>query len=221
MTTELFTRSRRIARGTVTLRELQAALRSDELLFEIALGEPASFGIVVSRSTAKVRRLAGRSTILDQANALVSAVRTGKDSAIEVRTLSATLLSATQELSTYHRLVISAEGNLQQVPFELLEYSSATPPRLLDTHVVSYTPSAATRQRARIGTRCFAPAIPRKHRHAGTIPWRRRPIRRGQPTAAPRSQNDTRGPHVDPVSMCEQLECLSPVLSRSAPSVAT
>jgi hypothetical protein len=54
MTTELFTRSRRSARATVTLRAVQSALRPDELLFEVALAEPASFGIVVNRSTARV-----------------------------------------------------------------------------------------------------------------------------------------------------------------------
>ena len=52
MTTELFTRARRTARGAVTLREVQAGLRADELLLEIALAEPASFAIVASRSTA-------------------------------------------------------------------------------------------------------------------------------------------------------------------------
>ena len=60
MTTELFTRARRTARGAVTLREVQAGLRADELLLEIALAEPASFAIVASRSTARVQT-SGRS----------------------------------------------------------------------------------------------------------------------------------------------------------------
>ena len=37
----------------VTIRAVQAALRPDEVLYEVALGEPASFGIVVTRSTAR------------------------------------------------------------------------------------------------------------------------------------------------------------------------
>jgi CHAT domain-containing protein len=40
-------------------------------------------------------------------------------------------------------LIISADGSLQQMPFELLEQPSAAPERLLTTHVVSYTPSAS------------------------------------------------------------------------------
>lgn len=154
MTTELFTRARRTARGAVSLREVQAALRPDELLIEIALGEPASYSIVVSRSTARTRRLPGRATIIGQANSLVSAARSGRNATPEVKALSATLLNDTRELSSFRRLVISAEGTLQQVPFELLEQPSANSRRLLDTHVVSYTPSAGilTMLRTRAGS---------------------------------------------------------------------
>lgn len=143
MTTELFTRARRSARTPVTIRAVQAALRPDEVLFEIALGEPASFGIIVTRSTARVQRLPGRSTIAPHADALVSRVRTGTASAGEAKALGAALFGGLRELATHPRLVISAEGVLQQVPFELLEPASPAGRRLLDTHVVSYTPSAS------------------------------------------------------------------------------
>jgi hypothetical protein len=53
MTTELFTRSRTSVRRPVTIRAVQGALRSDEVLYEVALAEPASFGIIVTRSTAR------------------------------------------------------------------------------------------------------------------------------------------------------------------------
>ena len=49
------------------------------MLLEIALAEPASFGIVVTRSSARVGRLAGRAAMLGQAQALLSAVRSGED----------------------------------------------------------------------------------------------------------------------------------------------
>src|SRR5262249_14121588 len=59
-----------------------------------------------------------------------------------------------RELSSFRRLVISADGTLQQVPFELLEQPSANSRRLLDTHVVSYSPSAGilTMLRTRAGS---------------------------------------------------------------------
>jgi CHAT domain-containing protein len=40
-------------------------------------------------------------------------------------------------------VIVCAEGSLQQVPFELLEPGGSTARRLLESHVVSYTPSAA------------------------------------------------------------------------------
>jgi CHAT domain-containing protein len=141
MTTELFSRSRRTARTAQTLREMQAVLRPDELLLEMALAEPTSFAIVVSRSSARLQRIAGRSTILGQASALVSAARSGRGVTNEAKALSATILTSIRELSSFRRVIISAEGSLQQVPFELLEHAP-NGRRLLDTHVVSYTPSA-------------------------------------------------------------------------------
>ena len=143
MTTELFARSRTSVRRPVTIRAVQAALRPDEVLYEVALGEPASFGIIVTRSTARTVRLPGLKAILAQADALVSAARGGRDISSEAEALGATLLIGLSELSSHRRLIISVEGSLQQVPFELLEPPSANSQRLLQTHVVSYTPSAS------------------------------------------------------------------------------
>ena len=83
--------------------------------------KPASFAIVVSRSSARVQRIASRSTILGQASALVSAARSGRGVTNEAKALSATILTSIRELSSHRRVIISAEGSLQQVPFELLE----------------------------------------------------------------------------------------------------
>jgi CHAT domain-containing protein len=130
-------------RHPTTIRAVQAALRSDEVLYEVALGEAASFGIIVTRSTARTQRLPARSAIQAQADALVSAVRAGRDIASEAKALGTTLLTGVRELATHRRLVISAEGILQQVPFELLEHPSSNRQRLLEAHVVSYTPSAS------------------------------------------------------------------------------
>lgn len=143
MTTELFARSRTSVRRAVTIRVVQAALRPDEVLYEVALGEPASFGIIVTRSTARTVRLPARKAILAQADALVSAARAGTDISSQAKALGATLLTGVRELSSHRRLIISAEGTLQQVPFELLEHPSSNRQRLLEAHVVSYTPSAS------------------------------------------------------------------------------
>ena len=66
---------RSVGFAVVSAREgsLQGSL--DEVLYEIALGEPTSFGIVVTRATARTVRLPARKAILAQADALVSAAR--------------------------------------------------------------------------------------------------------------------------------------------------
>src|SRR5262245_66062472 len=129
MTRELSSRSAISARAPVTVLALQSALRQDEVLVEIALGDPVSYGIVVTRSTARIQRLPARSAILAQADALVSGTRAGGNVTSEAKVLGATLLTGVKELAAHRRLIISAEGSLQQVPFELLEHPSADPDR--------------------------------------------------------------------------------------------
>jgi CHAT domain-containing protein/Tfp pilus assembly protein PilF len=142
LSTELFTRSRRAAREVISLRNVQTALRQDEVLFEVALSEPTSYALLITSGGARVRRLAGRSAILQRAAVLVSAARGGKDVTAEAHALSTILLPDMPELSSHRRLIVSAEGILQQVPFELLPDAPGNG-RFLDTHVVSYTQSGS------------------------------------------------------------------------------
>lgn len=142
MATELFTRSRQRLRSTVSLSAVQAALRRDEVLVEFALSEPASFALVITTDGARTVRLAGRTAIGKQAMALVTPARNGADDvASAAQALSRSLLSGINELDTHRRLIVSADGSLQQVPFELLPFGAQR--RLLDSHVVSYTQSAS------------------------------------------------------------------------------
>jgi CHAT domain-containing protein len=143
VTTELFARVRRPVRARFTVGDLQRVLKPDEMLLEIALAEPHSFAIVVTRSTARLQPIATRSLILGQATHLIDAARNGRTTAGEAKALGASLLSNLPELASHRRVVVCAEGSLQQVPFELLAPGSANARSLLETHVVSYTPSAA------------------------------------------------------------------------------
>ena len=65
--------------------------------------------------------------------------------------LGASLFGGLRELATHARLIISADGILQQVPFELLEPPSPGGRRLLDTHVVSYTVNAGPKSDSSAG----------------------------------------------------------------------
>lgn len=139
---------------------MQTVLRPDELLLEIAVAESTSFAMVVTNATARVQPLAGRSTIDRQAADLLAAVRDGRGGTPEANALGSTLLARIPELSSHRRVIVSADSSLQQVPFELLGdpgRESAGP--LLDTHVVSYTPSAGVLSMLRKRTTTAAPQM--------------------------------------------------------------
>lgn len=140
VTTELFAQASRSPRSAVSIGRLQTALRPDEVLLEYALAEPTSFVIVITSNTARVLKLPGRSAITSLATRIAATARSEQDATKLCAELVAALLPEITELSSRKRLVVSVEGALQQVPFELLPIGTA---RLLDTHVVSYTQSAA------------------------------------------------------------------------------
>jgi CHAT domain-containing protein/Tfp pilus assembly protein PilF len=139
--TELFNRSRAVPRKSLTLQDVQRALRADELLLEFALAEPDSYGLVVTRNNARLRQLPSRSAIEKRVELLMGAVRDGNNSEGEARAISELLLDRIPELATRTRVIVSADGALHQLPFELLTDASGR--RLLESHVVSYVPSGS------------------------------------------------------------------------------
>lgn len=141
VTTELFERARTAPRHVLPLREVQQALRPDEVFLEFALADPESYCVVLTRSSSRLQRLDGKTTLEKSLAPLLTAVRTGKDAAVEAVDVSRRLVVTIGELSRFKRLVVSPDGDLHQLPFELL---SVTPGKtLLETHVVSYTPSGS------------------------------------------------------------------------------
>jgi CHAT domain-containing protein len=141
VTTELFRLTQTAPRRPLTLKDVQQALRPDEVLLEFTLTEPDSYCIVVTRSSARLQRLPGKSAIEGQVTSLLTAVREGKNPEAEARTVSATLLTRIPELARHRRVIVSPDGELHQLPFELLPASSGQ--ALLHSHVVSYTPSGS------------------------------------------------------------------------------
>jgi CHAT domain-containing protein/tetratricopeptide (TPR) repeat protein len=140
--TTFFDRATRAGtRAAPRLSALQAALRPDELLVEFALADPASYALVVTRSTARVRSLPAREAIERQVAALTKAIQSGGVVTTAATELAATLLAPITELKSYERFLIGPDGGLHGVPFELLPSASGTP--LLETHVVSYVPSGS------------------------------------------------------------------------------
>jgi CHAT domain-containing protein len=141
ISTELFERTRTRPRAPVTLQNVQAVLRRDEVLLEFALSEPHSYSVVATRSTARVHRLPGRQALYDRLEPLLKSVREGGQPDADARRVGDVLLSGVPEIATRRRLIVSADGDLHQLPFELLIDPSGR--RLLESQVVSYVPSAS------------------------------------------------------------------------------
>lgn len=139
--TELFMRARSVAIRPVTLQQLQRQLRPDEVFLEFALGEPNSYVVVATSRSARVHRLAGRAKIRKAVRALTEAVRAGRDVDTDAREVATLLLDGVKELRPAGRIVISADGDQHQLPFELLVSSDGK--LLLESHVVSYVPSGS------------------------------------------------------------------------------
>jgi CHAT domain-containing protein len=138
--TELFNRTRTRLRKALSLQDVQQALHSDEVLLEFALADPDSYCVVVTRSATRLQRLAGKTVLEKRIKPLLEAIRGGALATVEANDVGAQLLSQIPEVSRHRRVIISPDGNLHQLPFELLTSDGR---RLLDAHVVSYTPSGS------------------------------------------------------------------------------
>lgn len=142
VSTELFARRKQAGpRTPVSLANLQASLADGELFLEFVLAEPASYCLIVARRSARVQHLAGAPALEAEVRSLVDKVRAGSDVSAEARVVGRSLLGPIKELATATRVVISPDSTLHQLPFELLEVRTGR--RLLESHVVSYTPSAS------------------------------------------------------------------------------
>jgi CHAT domain-containing protein len=142
LSTALFSQTRRTSpRKPVTLREFQRVLHANELFLEFALAEARSYALVVTRETARVQSLGPRPAAQRLVQSFVDKIRAGQDATAETRALGIALLGSLKELDGRTRVILSPDGELHQVPFELLP--GPTGRRLLETHVLSYIPSGS------------------------------------------------------------------------------
>ncbi|MEO8502138.1 MAG: CHAT domain-containing protein, partial [Vicinamibacteria bacterium] len=141
ISTELFSSTRTAPRTPLTLSQLQRTLRSDEVLVDFALAEPTSYAVVATKTTTRVQRLPGRDAVQKATESLLVAVREGRNASVHARSLGEMLLGVIPEIASRARVVVSPDGILHQLPFELLVIASGRP--LIESHVVSYVPSGS------------------------------------------------------------------------------
>ena len=132
----------RISTRPVELEGLQRVLQPDEALLEYVLDEPASYCLIVSRSSARLQKLAGRSEVDRTVAVLLKDIRAGRANSESSRQLYVMLLAPVeQETGQLERLIIVPDGVLHQLPFEVL--LDRTGSLVLRSHTLSYSPSGS------------------------------------------------------------------------------
>ena len=179
--TALFSRTRSVARKPV-LQDVQRALRPDEVLLDYALSEPNSYAVIVTRARARIHRLPGQATILAAVEALLKAVHSGLDVQDQAKSAGAVLLTGIPELASHGRVIISPDGDLHHLPFEILVGASGR--SLLETHIASYVPSGSVLsvlrdRRAQSSPRRAALAISTSPLNGAWTPAANGPVERG------------------------------------------
>jgi CHAT domain-containing protein len=123
------------------LPAVQRSLDTDEVILEYVLAEPAAFCVVITRDAATIIKLpAGRNEIQGATEALLAAIRADKPVSAEARQLCDWLIAPVPAGELKSRLVVIPDGELNDLPFECLQNSSGR--YLIESHVVSYAPSA-------------------------------------------------------------------------------
>lgn len=145
LSTEFIMHARRGSNGKAgTLRALQNTLRPDEILLEFALAEPQSYCLVVTSTSARSRRLPGRSAIQTGAASLIGATQNNSQVHEKGAKLYELLLSGIDEIHSRRRLIVVPDGELHLLNFETLVAANGR--SLLESHVVSYSPSGRVLQ---------------------------------------------------------------------------
>ena len=140
--TALFDSSRRLGtRRAIGLRDLQRVLAPDEVFLEYVMLDPDSYVLVATSTSARVQELSGGKAIRSAVDGLLKRVREGQDPAADASQVATLLTGTLPELATRPRVIVSPDGDLHQLPFDLLPGKDGR--RLLQSHVVSYVPSGS------------------------------------------------------------------------------
>ncbi len=129
------------------LGRAQQTLGPDELLLGFVLLDPRSYCIVVSRTTARIVKLASLTELRPLAEELAVAVRHRKPTLSLSRELYSALLEEVDELRAHKQVVVLRDGPLFSVPFDVLRGPDRR--MLVQTHSITYAPSADTLRQLR------------------------------------------------------------------------
>src|SRR5229473_3539040 len=124
-----------------SLKEIQASLRSDEVVLEYVLGEPHSYCVWISKKRAAVQVLpAGRQRIQELTRKYLDEILAKGDDIVLAKQLYGLLLSPLPQEATNERLIVVPDGILHLLPFDTLHDSTGA--LLLETRTISYAPAS-------------------------------------------------------------------------------
>ena len=130
------------ARSRIPLAMVQRTLSSQAVILEYVLGIPDSYCLVITRSSARIVRLASRKQIEDLVAAYLESVKSRKGATQGAHQLYEMLMSPLGDAARVPNLLIVRDGELHLLPFEALVDSGGK--YVSDRNVVSYLPSAAS-----------------------------------------------------------------------------
>jgi CHAT domain-containing protein len=130
------------ARRTISLAEMRKALAPDETLLEYVLADPRSYCLVINREQARIVVLPVRTKIEALVADAVASSKARQLNRTPLAELYRDLLGPIPGLESHRRLIIVPDGRLHLLPFDALIDSAGR--YLIDSHVVSYAPSAST-----------------------------------------------------------------------------
>jgi CHAT domain-containing protein len=139
--TDLETASAEWFEKPAAVKNIQARLRTDEIILEYVLSEPQSFCLWISRGAMGVEKLnEGRTQIEDLTKRYLSSIREKRSDPNLARQLYVVLLSPLEQLNLPKKLVIVPDGILHLLPFEALRDGAGS--LLIENKLVSYAPAA-------------------------------------------------------------------------------
>ena len=124
----------------VDLRKLRRSLRPDEMILEYVLADPESFCLTVTREAVRLSRLHGRNQIDALVSRYLTEIQNKGAGQEEAQQLYAYLVEPVAGGKPKRRLIVVPDGKLNALAFDSLV--SPTSHYLLESHVITYSPSS-------------------------------------------------------------------------------
>ena len=152
-----------------SMKEIQAALRADEVVLEYVLSEPNSYCIWISKRRAGVQILpAGRRRIEDLTQEYLNAIRAKRDDHVLAKQLYDFLIGPLPLEASTERLVVVPDAILNLLPLDTLRDPQGN--LLLEKRTISYAPASTVLTVLRNTKNTHNP--PREFLGVGDVPYR-------------------------------------------------